>query len=133
MDSVQENVETVLLVEDQVEADVKEVKVLEVEVNNKKCVKMKEAKDILDRNNLDVKPSDTTVVARTEEITNAPIYKKVDDSLKLCDEQIKENFKVKVGCDNGNGNVLKAVVNGEFKTWTLLRPMKIQPMIPTLP
>ena len=46
-DSVQENVETVLLVEDQVEGDVNKVKALEIEVNNEKCVKMKEPEDIV--------------------------------------------------------------------------------------
>ena len=49
LDSVQENVETVLLVEDEVEGDVNKVKVLDVKVNvnNEKCVKMKEPEDIV--------------------------------------------------------------------------------------
>ena len=48
-DSVQENVETVLLVEDQVEGDDYKVKALEIEVNNEECDKMKESEDIVNK------------------------------------------------------------------------------------
>ena len=87
LDSIQENVETVMLVEDQVEGDVNKVKVLEIEANDEKCVKMKEPEDIVDQNNLDVKPSDATDATRAEGTdTDAPIYEKVVASLKLCEK-----------------------------------------------
>ena len=48
LDSVQENVETALLVEDQVKDDVNKEMVLEVEINDKKYVKIRKTKNIVD-------------------------------------------------------------------------------------
>ena len=73
LDSVHENLQAVLLVEDEVEGDVNEVKILEVRVDNEKGVKMKEPKDIVELNNLIVKSGYDTVV-RIDEITKAPIH-----------------------------------------------------------
>ena len=113
-DSVQENVETVLLVEDQVEEDVNKVKVLEIEVNNEKCVKMKDPEDIVEQNNLDVKPSDATTATRAESTdADAPNHEKVDASLKLCEKQIDKNSSLEVSRDDGNAG--KAVVNNEIE------------------
>ena len=111
---MQEHVETVLLVKDQVESDVNEVKVLEVKVNNKKCVKMKEPEDIVDQNNLDVKPSDATAATRAESTdADSPIHEKVNASLKICQKKINKNSRLEVSGDDGNEG--KAVANNEIK------------------
>ena len=113
-DSVQENVETVLLVEDQVKGDDYKVKALEIEVNNEECVKMKKPEDIVNQNNLDVKPSDATAATRAESTDiDAPIHEKVDASFKLCEKQIDKNPKVEASSDDGNAD--KALVNDEIK------------------
>ena len=114
LDSVQENVETVLLVEDEVKDDVDEVKVLKVKVNAKKCVKMREMKNIVDQDILDMKLSDATDATRAESTdTDAPIYEKVDAILKLCEKKIDKNSRLEVSRDDASTD--KAVVNGEIK------------------
>ena len=89
-----------MLVEDEVKGDENEVKIFEG-VNNEKGVKMKENKDIVELNNLKVKPGYATV-GRIDEITNAPIHENLDDSLKLCEKQINKNNKLEVGHDGVN-------------------------------
>ena len=75
---------------------------------------MKEPEDIVDQNNLDVKPSDATAATRAESTdTNTPIHAKVDASLKLCENQIDKNASLEVSRDDGNAD--KAVVNNEIE------------------
>ena len=109
LDSVHEKIEAALLVEDEIKGDENEVKIVEG-VNDEKGIKMKETKDILELNNLSGKFG-YAIVVRIDEITKAPIHKKIDDSIKQCVKSIDKNPKLEVNRDDDN--VVKSVVNNE--------------------
>ena len=109
LDSVHEKIEAALLVEDEIKGDENEVKIVEG-VNDEKGFKMEETKDIVELNNLSGKFG-YTIVVRIDEITKAPIHKKVDDNIKQCVKSIDKNPKLEVCRDDDNA--VKYVVDDE--------------------